>query len=81
MPPRGQPGIDAELLQADVMRFMAIIAFCLIAILALVRNVEAPPPEAPPAPPPSTMTPSKEIVRIPDISINPKGSGRPRSRK
>lgn len=32
-----------ESLQADVMRFMAIIAFCLIAILALVRSVE---PEA-----------------------------------
>lgn len=29
-----------ESLQADVMRFMAIIGFCLIAILALVRNVE-----------------------------------------
>jgi len=47
-----QYGSDSEL-QADVMRFMAIIAFCLIAILALVRNVtpaepsEAPPPSAP----------------------------------
>jgi hypothetical protein len=29
----------ADSLQADVMRFMAIIAFCLIAILALVRSV------------------------------------------
>ncbi|MEJ2131525.1 MAG: hypothetical protein P8Y95_07885 [Gammaproteobacteria bacterium] len=43
----GQSGIerssaDNESLQADVMRFMAIIAFCLIAILALVKNVEAP---------------------------------------
>ncbi len=36
------PAFDSESLQADVMRFMAIIAFCLIAILALVRNVEAP---------------------------------------
>lgn len=35
-------GVD-ETLQADVMRFMAIIAFCLIAILALVRSVEPPP--------------------------------------
>ncbi len=33
---------DGESLQADVMRFMAIIAFCLIAILALVRNAEPP---------------------------------------
>lgn len=31
---------DSESLQTDVMRFMAIIAFCLIAILALVRNSE-----------------------------------------
>lgn len=35
---------DGESLQTDVMRFMAIIAFCLIAILALVRNVEPPLP-------------------------------------
>ena len=33
---------DNESLQADVMRFMAIIAFCLIAILALVKEVEPP---------------------------------------
>jgi hypothetical protein len=39
--------LDTEGLQADVMRFMAIIAFCLIAILALVKNIEAPPPELP----------------------------------
>ena len=31
---------DSESLQADVMRFMAIIAFCLIAILALVKHAE-----------------------------------------
>lgn len=30
---------DTESLQADVMRFMAIIAFCLIAILALVQKL------------------------------------------
>ncbi|MCZ6853996.1 MAG: hypothetical protein O7G86_08755 [Gammaproteobacteria bacterium] len=34
-------GLDGESLQTDVMRFMAIIAFCLIAILSLVRNVES----------------------------------------
>jgi hypothetical protein len=33
---------DIDGLQADVMRFMAIIAFCLIAILALAQNVEPP---------------------------------------
>jgi hypothetical protein len=36
----GYSSADSESLQTDVMRFMAIIAFCLIAILALVRNVE-----------------------------------------
>jgi hypothetical protein len=36
---------DSESLQADVMRFMAIIAFCLIAILALVKHAEPPPAE------------------------------------
>lgn len=40
----GDPfGGTGELLQADVMRFMAIIAFCLIAILALVRNADPAP--------------------------------------
>ena len=31
-------GVDDAGLQADVMRFMAIIAFCLVAIMALARN-------------------------------------------
>ncbi|MGI9325360.1 MAG: hypothetical protein ACR2PZ_09095 [Pseudomonadales bacterium] len=51
MPSRPQTGIDADSLQADVMRFMAIIAFCLIAILALVRNIDAPPVAQPPVTP------------------------------
>ncbi len=38
--------VDEASLQTDVMRFMAIVAFCLIAILAMVRNVEAPPAPA-----------------------------------
>ncbi|MDH3641632.1 MAG: hypothetical protein OES38_06020 [Gammaproteobacteria bacterium] len=45
---------DGESLQADVMRFMAIIAFCLIAVLALVKNAE-PPPE------PVAETPELEV--------------------
>lgn len=50
MYPQGQNlGNDSDSLQTDVMRFMAIIAFCLIAILALVKNAE--PVEATPAPP------------------------------
>ena len=39
---RAQSYDDGESLQADVMRFMAIIAFCLIAILALVKHAEPP---------------------------------------
>lgn len=34
--------LDTAGLEADVMRFMAIIAFCLIAIMALVKDVEQP---------------------------------------
>ncbi|MEQ8858025.1 MAG: hypothetical protein RIC56_05210 [Pseudomonadales bacterium] len=40
MRPGDQYHAVSDSLQADVMRFMAIIAFCLIAILALVRSVE-----------------------------------------
>jgi hypothetical protein len=47
---------DSESLQADVMRFMAIIAFCLIAILALVRNTEPVDP-SPSAPKPLVIEP------------------------
>jgi hypothetical protein len=57
---------DSESLQADVMRFMAIIAFCLIAILALVKHAEPPVTESTaedeppieveqPAPPPAAV--------------------------
>lgn len=46
---------DEANLQADVMRFMAIVAFCLVAILAIVRNVEPPPMPLPdPTTPPQT---------------------------
>lgn len=49
-PTDAQQGVG-DSLQADVMRFMAIIAFCLIAILALVRSVEPVPPDAARTPP------------------------------
>ena len=53
-------GLDAEAggiadLQTDVMRFMAILALCLVAIFALVQSiplVSAPPEAAPPPPMP-----------------------------
>ena len=41
-------GFESESLQADVMRFMAIIGFCLVAIFAMVRNSDARPAVAPP---------------------------------
>lgn len=41
--------MDEASLQTDVMRFMAIVAFCLVAILAVVRNVDAPNPVPPTA--------------------------------
>lgn len=66
MPPRTQGSIDSELLQADVMRFMAIIAFCLIAILALVRNVDAPPVDAEPTPPAVVAAPEPELKPEPE---------------
>lgn len=41
---------DSDGLQTDVMRFMAIIAFCLIAVLALVRNADPLAGQPPPLP-------------------------------
>ena len=57
MRPRTSAGIDGEGLQADVMRFMAIIAFCLVAIMALVRDV-VPPVE-------SVQTPVQTVPEVP----------------
>jgi hypothetical protein len=45
-------GSESESLQADVMRFMAIIAFCLIAILGLARQAERETATAAPEPSP-----------------------------
>jgi len=46
--PEGEGGM--EHLETDVMRFMAILAFCLVAIFALVQSVPAPAPEPAPTP-------------------------------
>jgi len=54
-------GAENESLQADVMRFMAIIGFCLVAILALVRNVEAP----------AVETEAKPSVEQPTVAARP----------
>lgn len=54
----------ADSLQADVMRFMAIIAFCLIAILALVRSVA--PVEPTDAPVPANA--ARQAVAEPELA-------------
>ena len=57
---------NSESLQADVMRFMAIIAFCLIAILALVKHAE--PPVAETA---SEVAPPVEEVQVAAVDPAP----------
>ena len=44
-PARGITTADTDSLQADVMRFLAIIAFVLIAVLSLVENLAPAPAE------------------------------------
>jgi hypothetical protein len=55
---------DGDGLQTDVMRFMAIIAFCLIAVLALVKNAEpgVDPQPAPSVQQPVGMAPASELA-------------------
>ncbi len=70
--------LSADSLQADVMRFMAIIGFCLLAIMALVRNIEPIPPAvamspdavtAPVAVAPAVLTPTEKSRPNPPIAI------------
>jgi hypothetical protein len=71
--PRHSEADTSETLQSDVMRFMAILALCLIAIFALVQSLPLRPlpgPEAaqpaaetpPPVPPTATVQPSPIAV-------------------
>jgi hypothetical protein len=53
---------DGDGLQTDVMRFMAIIAFCLIAVLALVRNAQ------PTADPQVAQQPARQPAEIAQIA-------------
>jgi hypothetical protein len=68
---------DSESLQADVMRFMAIIAFCLIAILALVRNAEPPVEQAKP-PEPATSPEPQVAMQIEPEPVTPPPAPLPR---
>jgi len=72
---------DSESLQADVMRFMAIIAFCLIAILALVKHAEpvettseVEPPQQAPAP---SEQPQPEEVQLVASAPTPQAQPEP----
>ncbi|NIP15191.1 MAG: hypothetical protein GWM88_10915 [Pseudomonadales bacterium] len=74
---------EGDGLQTDVMRFMAIIAFCLIAVLALVRNAQpaglqttqiAEPAEVPvpvaeprPTPSPARLQPKPRVETLPPV--------------
>ncbi len=70
--------VDAEAggaqdLQTDIMRFMAILALCLMAIFALVQSLPAMPPTAPPVvaeadPPPAVEAP---LVKEPQVEPPP----------
>ncbi len=78
---RGHRPIEDDGLQTDVMRFMAIIAFCLVAVLALVKDVAVEQPAPSPAPPepqpqpqavvepapatPARAEPEPEVVSVP----------------
>lgn len=63
MIPSTQPsiGFESESLQADVMRFMAIIGFCLVAIFAIVPNTDA----RPTLPEPKTVVSSEATTAPP----------------
>ena len=73
-PTRGVNTADTESLQADVMRFLAIIAFVLIAVLSLVENLAPTPAELPkveqlPAPMPAAAT--QQTTAVPPTETLP----------
>ena len=53
-------------LQTDVMRFMAILALCLVAIFALVQSLQATPPVTAQAPSPDPVPPSQAESELAD---------------
>jgi hypothetical protein len=67
---------DGDGLQTDVMRFMAIIAFCLIAVLALVKNAE---PAVDPRPAPSVQQPvgMAQASELAAPEVEPRAAVRP----
>lgn len=69
-----------EELQTDVMRFMAILAFCLVAIFALVQSIPLLPPAPPRSPldtrarPPEPVkkTPEERVPQAPEPAASPR---------
>lgn len=65
--PRHNEADTSEALQSDVMRFIAILALCLVAIFALVRSLPPRPVAKPDAPRPAVETPpppAREAVSV-----------------
>jgi hypothetical protein len=63
-------GADADAggaadLQTDVMRFMAILSLCLVAIFALVQSIPMTPQQPAPKPPPSPTTQQQPVESTP----------------
>lgn len=60
-------------LQTDVMRFMAILAFCLMAIFALVKSIGQSPIDGPRRPEPISATPraaeTKTLTQVPEQGV------------
>jgi hypothetical protein len=67
----GGADLDAETLQTDVMRFMAILSFCLMAILALVRNVDSLPVPAITKGSDPSVTPENGSTKPPSLAHRP----------
>jgi hypothetical protein len=65
-------------LQTDVMRFMAILSLCLVAIFALVQSLPLVPTESPPAPlpEPERRAPVTEPIENPEPITKPQPAAR-----
>jgi len=71
-------------LQTDVMRFMAILSLCLVAIFALVQSLPLEPTESPaaelPEPQPEQQDPVAEQIEVPAPIDNPRPAPRKSAR-
>ena len=70
-------------LQTDVMRFMAILSLCLVAIFALVQSLPLVQTESPPTPlpEPEPQVPVTESIDIPEPITKPQPAARKTTRK